>query len=117
MKQKEVELQKMMELEDELQGLKKEYGYKEKPALWVRIGDWFVERMGSPRPVSRKKYLILALTMGWFCGAHRFYAGHKITAVLYLAFCWTGIPMALTILDILLMLLNTVPDENGMDCL
>lgn len=117
MKRNDVDLKEMLRLENELQDLKEKYGYEKKPSLWVRIGDWIAGRMGTPHPVNRKKYLLLAMTLGWFTGAHRYYAGHKLSAFLYLAFCWTGIPAALTILDILLLVLNTVPDENGMTCL
>ncbi len=114
MNQTEVKLQDMLELENELHNLKEEYGYTEKPALWVRIGDKIVNKMGEPRAVNWKIYLLLALTLGWICGAHRFYSGHKLSAVLYLVFCWTGIPLAITILDIILLICNCVPDENGL---
>ena len=32
-------------------------------------------------------------------GAHQFYAGHWRRGVMYLVFCWTGIPAALSLID------------------
>lgn len=34
---------------------------------------------------------ILAILLGW-CGVHKFYLGKSSVGVLYLLFCWTGIP-------------------------
>lgn len=84
-----------------------------KPAWWIRLGDFLAERTGKPRWVNRKKYVKLALTCGWLCGSHRFYAGQRLLGGLYLLFFWTGIPMAMTMVD-LMIALPKVPDEDGM---
>ena len=72
----------------------------EKKALWVRLGDWyysFKEKHTTYSMVNRKTYL-------WRCllsivGANQFYARHWVRGGLYLAFCWTGIPAALGLID------------------
>lgn len=104
---------KLIALEQELADLKEQYGIKDKPKWWVKIGDWLVQRQGGPRTVERRKYIMLALCCGWLCGAHRFYAGQKILGVLYLLLCWTGIPFAMTLID-LMIVLPMQPDEEGM---
>ena len=104
---------KMIALEQELAELKEQYGIKEQPKWWMRVGDWLAERQRGPKAVERKKYIRLALSCGWLCGAHRFYAGQKMLGVLYLLFCWTGIAFAMTLID-LMIVLPMQPDENGM---
>lgn len=104
---------KMIALEQELAELKEQYGIKDRPKWWVKVGDWLVQRKGGPKTVERKKYIKLALCCGWLCGAHRFYAGQKILGVLYLLFCWTGISFAMTLVD-LMIVLPMQPDEHGM---
>lgn len=47
--------------------------------------------------------IILALFLGGI-GAHKFYEGKTGLGLLYLIFCWTGIPVALSLIDILLLL-------------
>ena len=79
----------------------------------MRVGDWLAERQRGPKTVERKKYIRLALSCGWLCGAHRFYAGQKMLGVLYLLFCWPGIAFAMTLID-LMIVLPMQPDENGM---
>lgn len=69
------------------------------------------ERFHIETRVKRKTYL-------WLCllgpiGVHHFYAKHWIKGLLYLAFCWSGIPVAMTFID----WMEAVPkkgDEDGM---
>lgn len=103
----------MMELEMELERLRKENGIELQPPLWVKFGDWLVAHSHQPRPVNRKKYIRLALSCGWLCGAHCFYAGRKWQGIVYLLFSWTGFSLAMTLIDVLLILLKYQPDENG----
>ena len=46
-------------------------------------------------------------------GAHRFYAKQWVTGIFYLATCWTGISIAMTIIDAITVI-PMLPDENGM---
>lgn len=105
---------RMIELEEELLVLKQEQGIEERLKWWQRLGDWYANyTVNSKVPVSRKRYIRLALTCGWLCGSHRFYARKPILGTLYLLFFWTGIPFAMTLID-LMIALPMEPDENGM---
>ena len=108
-----VDPKKMIALEEEMAALKKEYGIEDKPRWWVRIGDFIANHAGTrqPVPVFRKKYLLLALCLGW-AGGHRFYTKQYALGVIYLLFCWTGIPFAMTLID-LMIALPMKADEQG----
>lgn len=109
-----VDPKKMLALEEELAQLRKQHGIQEKQSWWKNLGDWIAKRSDGARcHVSRKTYIKLALTCGWFCGAHRFYAGQKLLGTLYLLFCWTGIPFAMTLVD-LMIALPMQPDQSGL---
>ena len=72
----------------------------------------FFDKYKKPHTVKKKTYLLLILFTGWF-GGHRWYEKRYVLAVLYTAFCWTGVPLAMAILDAF----PTFPlkaDENGM---
>ena len=49
---------------------------------------------------------ILAFFLGTF-GIHKFYLGRPIQGLLYLLFCWTGIPGILGVIEAILYLLAT----------
>ena len=59
--------------------------------------------------VHTRKSKGLALTLcffgGWF-GLHEFYLRNYFTGSLYLLFCWTFIPLVLSVLDFILILLT-----------
>lgn len=106
-----VNMAELICLEEELAELKKRDGsFQEK--WWMKTGDLLAAYMGKKKLVSRKVYMKKALTCGWFCGAHRFYSGHRISGVFYLLFFWTGIPFAMTLID-LMIVLPMETDENG----
>ena len=72
----------------------------------------FFDKYKKPHTVKKKTYLLLILFTGWF-GGHRWYEKRYVLAVLYTAFFWTGVPLAMAILDAF----QTFPlkaDENGM---
>lgn len=100
-----VDLREMLALEDELHMLKKRYGIETEKKWWMRAGDWYADKLESrtPHTVERKKYIVLAACLGIF-GAHRFYARQNGTAILYLMTCWTGIPLAMSLIDIIIAL-------------
>lgn len=112
-KEQPLDIRHLLDLECELEALRRSNGIPAATPLWVKIVDRIVSIIPEPKRVDRKRYLKLALCCGWFCGAHRYYAGHKVQALCYLLLCWTGIPFAMTIVDILQVLLKTMPDENG----
>ena len=50
--------------------------------------------------VHKGLYLVICLFLGG-AGIHKFYAGKWFVGLLYLAFCWTGIPVVLALFDLL----------------
>ena len=72
----------------------------EKETLLARVGDRYYawkEKHVIPRPVNRRTYLRLC-ALGIF-GVHHFYAGHWIKGLFYAAVCWTGISIAMSLID------------------
>lgn len=116
LKEKEdyVDPKQMVALEEELHALKSQYGIEEKKKWWMKLGDRLAERADREKvAVDRKRYIKLALTCGWFTGAHRFYSRQRILGVIYLLLCWTGISFAMTLVD-LMIVLPMKADDNGM---
>ena len=50
--------------------------------------------------VKKSMYIMLCLFLGGL-GIHKFYAGKWFTGLLYVAFCWTWIPVILALFDLL----------------
>lgn len=65
----------------------------------------------SMNEVNKVIYIVLALFLGSF-GIHKFYARKTGVGILYLIFCWTGIPQILAIIGAILTLLKPA-DQNG----
>lgn len=61
--------------------------------------------------VHKGLYIILALFLGGV-GIHKFYAGKFFQGFLYLALCWTGIPLVLSLFDTIGGLFRRA-DSNG----
>ena len=61
--------------------------------------------------VSKGGYIGLCLILGGI-GAHKFYSGKWIQGLLYLAFCWTWIPVILALFDLLGAMFKR-PNEYG----
>ena len=58
---------------------------------------------------SRVAAILLALFLGGF-GAHKFYLGQVGMGLLYLVFCWTGIPAIVALVEAILYLLASDED-------
>jgi len=112
-KKNDVSFDDYLALQKELDETRKEYGVEVKEGRISRAISGFFERREKrePQPVLRKKYLLLALFTGWM-GGHRFYAKQYPTAILYLLFCWTGCPIAMTLIDLMVAIPKEV-DEEG----
>lgn len=106
-----VNMGELAALEAELNALKEENHIEVKQGFMIHFIDRIIKSLKKNR-VSRKKYIKLAIACGWFCGAHRFYAGHKLLGTLYLLFFWTGIPFAMTVVD-LMIALPMQADQEG----
>lgn len=112
-RQEEISARKLLEMEEELVHLKEQYQIKDKEKAWQRLGDRIVSRMDREQVfVNKAKYIKLAAGIGWLCGAHRFYMKQKGLGILYLLLFWTGIPFAMTLID-LMIALPKQPDEYG----
>ena len=61
--------------------------------------------------VNKGLYIALCLFLGGL-GIHKFYAGKWIQGILYVAFCWTWIPVIVSLIDLLIAMFKT-PDSNG----
>ncbi len=113
-KKGDADISEFIALQQELSDVKKKYGIEEKEGRLSKLISSFFERRENRQKIqiSRKKYLLLAVFTGWF-GGHRFYAKHYPTAVLYLVLFWSGFPLAMTIID-LLVAIPMQADEEGM---
>ena len=55
---------------------------------------------------NRKLAVILAIALGGF-GAHKFYLGKNLWGIIYLLFCWTGIPTIISLIEGILFLVES----------
>ena len=99
--------------QDELNQLKKEHGIEdEEKGLKKFITKSFERRENRVKTlISKKIYIILLLFFG-VLGIHRFYAKQYPTAILYLLFCWTGLSITMSVID-LMVVIPMQKDENG----
>ncbi len=111
-KKNDVSFDDYLALQQELDRTRKEYGVEVKEGRISRmISNFFDKRENrEPQPVLRKKYLLLALFTGWM-GGHRFYARQYPTAILYLLLFWSGFPIAMTLIDLMV----AIPKEADKD--
>ena len=55
--------------------------------------------MADLRRKDKMLALVLAFFLGGF-GAHKFYLGRTSSGIIYLLFCWSGVPVLLAVCDI-----------------
>jgi len=65
----------------------------------------------NSKAVNKVVYCLLAFFLGGI-GAHKFYAGKISAGILYIFFCWTGIPLIISIIELLVALCKR-SDANG----
>ena len=65
----------------------------------------------STKVVSKVAYCLLAIFLGGI-GVHKFYAGKTGAGICYLLFCWTLIPLILSVIDFIVGLCKHA-DSNG----
>lgn len=61
--------------------------------------------------INKGIYIMLCLFLGGI-GVHKFYSGKYLMGFLYLVFCWTYIPVILSIFDVIGALLKS-PESDG----
>lgn len=113
--EKKVTLEEYLQAKSELEELEKKYGIaqerKEGP-ISRAITNFFDRREAREQvKVNKKKDLWLCILLGW-AGGHRFYQKQYLLGFLYLAFCWSGYSVAMSIVD-LLIIFPKQPDEDG----
>lgn len=64
------------------------------------------------KAVNKLVYCLLAFFLGSI-GVHKFYAGKTGTGILFLIFCWTGIPAIIALIDFIVGLCKKA-DPNGL---
>lgn len=108
----EVSISELLKAQEELQELQEQYGIQRKEGrISAAVSRFFDQRANRVEiPVNRKKYLLLAVFTGWM-GGHRFYAKQYRVAILYLLLFWTGFPVAMTIVDLMI----AIPKETDGD--
>lgn len=115
MKAKErIDFAKMALMEDELHEVEEQYGVERPLKLWQRLGDRYFDWRENRElhEVNRRTYILLTIFLGW-AGIHRFYEKRRILGIFYLALCWSGFPIALAIVD-LMIALPMKADESGL---
>ena len=107
-----VTFEEYLQAKGELEELEKKYGIQSESRISRAISTFFDRREAREKvKVNKKKDLLLCIFLGW-AGAHRFYQKQYLLGVLYLAVCWSGYSMAMSIID-LLIILPKKPDEDG----
>lgn len=108
-----VDFAKMALMEDELHEVEEQYGVEKPLKLWQRLGDRYFEWRENRQlhEVNRRNYILLTIFLGW-AGIHRFYEKRWMLGIFYLALCWSGFPIALAIVD-LMIALPMKADESG----
>ncbi|MGN0983305.1 MAG: NINE protein [Gemmiger sp.] len=71
-----------------------------------------VEKRVPHSTVRKKTYLLLLVLLGWM-GGHRYYERRWVLGAVYTAFFWTGIPLAMCLIDAMIVIPKKA-DENGM---
>ncbi len=70
-------------------------GKKKNKAEAVDLSEKAVEAVSGKEKKEKKKNYIIAGVLAFFFGSvglHKFYMGEYKTGLLYVLFCWTGIP-------------------------
>jgi len=105
---------KLMDLDYEHQAASEAAGQEaEVYGVWGpvwKLMNWF-HRSKTSHTVQKKTYLLLLLFTGWI-GGHRYYERRWILGILYTALFWTGIPLAMCIIDAMAVI-PIKADENG----
>lgn len=65
----------------------------------------------DPHVVNKVVYCVLAFLLGGL-GVHKFYAGRIWKGILYILFCWTGIPSIIALIEFIMALCKPA-DANG----
>lgn len=67
------------------------------------------------KPINKAVYCLLAFFLGGI-GIHKFYAGKVGMGIIYILFCWTGIPAIIAFIEFIIGLCKKA-DNDGNICL
>jgi len=113
--EREATFEEYLRAKAELDELQEKYGIEpeqKEGRISRAISNFFDRREAREQvKVNKKKDLLLCIFLGW-AGAHRFYQKQYLLGILYLAVCWSGYSVAMSIIDLLIIFPKT-PDENG----
>jgi len=112
-KEEEITFGDYLRAKAELEQVQKEHGIEpEEGKISKAISNFFDRREAKEKvKVNKKKDILLCIFLGW-AGGHRFYQKQYLLGFLYLAVCWSGYSVAMSIID-LLIIFPMKPDENG----
>ncbi len=113
--QENIDLDEYVALQRELDELRKEQGIepeRKEGKISRLISSYFEKKDNKPKvKINKKKHLWTAILFGW-AGGHRFQAKQYLLGAVYLLLCWSGFSMAMTIVD-LLVIIPMPADEDG----
>lgn len=69
------------------------------------------QTVNTGKPINKAAYCLLAFFLGWI-GIHKFYAGKIAMGIIYILFCWTGIPAIIAFIEFIIGLCKKA-DNNG----
>ena len=105
---------KLTDLDFEYQAAAEAAG-KEQPVygVWGKLWKLYnrLARKREKVQVSKKAYLWLLALTGWM-GGHRYYERRWVLGIVYTAFCWTGVPLAMCVIDAMAVI-PIKADESG----
>ncbi len=105
----------LADLDFELQAANAALGKEEKTygifGPIYRFSCWYKSRVKA-HAVAKKTYLILLVLTGWM-GGHRYYEHRWMLGILYSAFFWTGVPLAMCLIDAMIVIPKKT-DEQGL---
>lgn len=103
----------IIEAQNELNTLKKEYGMEEEDkGIYKLINRYYARKEKVEKTPLKKKTYILLLIFTGILGGHRFYAKQYPSAIVYLLLCWTGVSFVMSLID-LMIVAPLKADENG----
>jgi TM2 domain-containing membrane protein YozV len=112
-KHQEVSMDDYLALRKELIETKKAYGIKEEEGKISKFISKCIDKKENRQKIflDKKTYMRLMIFTGWM-GGHHFYEKRYVLAVIHLLLCWSGYPLAMTMIDILATFPKQV-NENG----
>ncbi len=81
-----------------------QFGYAQQPQIIIQQGSpqpqpMYMTGINPAWPLKDKTVAaLLAIFLGGI-GVHKFYLGHTVAGIIYICFCWTGIPEVLGVIE------------------